>query len=353
MLLICYVCLIWVFFVSSVIGFTPNSAMAPVHVKRQCQENNEGSEGVNLATEWLNSSLGQALLLKFAERDEKLKKEMEKSNFWTGGSFTLEAGRCTNIAPDGINVSLDVNIRGKKEKRDVKAPFPFKVDSEDALKIAIVALAIECERINLTAPILELPFGRDFTLPLDLLFNNVPHPAWLRAYIYSLAAEALKEIVRDPDLGPFDRTHLQIRVNFPEVNPAFDTYRIGTMLEMVREMALGCVFDGKRVRICVQQALGSGIFTGLPLAIASMRPVMEQMDWGLIPGEAPYKPHEERYGQEDANVRIRFGTVGADVLSDDDDVVIVIAPQNVVGGAIMNPLEDMVRNNASPSSPQK
>ena len=54
------------------------------------------------------------------------------------------------------------------------------------------------------------------------------------------AAEALKEIVRDADLDAHTRTHLQIRVNFPEVNPAFDTYRIGTMLEMVREMALGC-----------------------------------------------------------------------------------------------------------------
>ena len=64
------------------------------------------------------------------------------------------------------------------------------------------------------------------------------------------------------------------------VNIKFDTYRVGTILECVRHLALALALDeGKRVRICVQQSLGEGVFTGLPLALASMRPILEKMDW--------------------------------------------------------------------------
>lgn len=52
-------------------------------------------------------------------------------------------------------------------------------------------------------------------------------------------------------------------MNFPEVNPAYDTYRIGTILEMIRQITLSLTCnEGKKVRICVQQSLGEGIFTG-------------------------------------------------------------------------------------------
>jgi hypothetical protein len=36
--------------------------------------------------------------------------------------------------------------------------------------------------------------------------------------------------------------------------------------------------EGKRVRICVQQPLGEGIFVGLPLSLASMRPVLGEIN---------------------------------------------------------------------------
>ena len=47
----------------------------------------------------------------------------------------------------------------------------------------------------------------------------------------------------------------------PELNTEMDVYRIGTMLEMVREVAMAIAVDGRRVKVCVQQALGQGIFT--------------------------------------------------------------------------------------------
>lgn len=91
--------------------------------------------------------------------------------------------------------------------------------------------------------------------------------------------------VSDPSIQ--DKSRLQMKVNFPEVsaiiaviaslcqfppyhlhcalhctqvNPAFDTYRIGTLLEMVRTIALRLAEQrGLRVRVCVQQSLGEGV----------------------------------------------------------------------------------------------
>lgn len=37
-------------------------------------------------------------------------------------------------------------------------------------------------------------------------------------------------------------------------------YRVGTLLELVREVATSLAADGKRVKVCVQQALGQGVF---------------------------------------------------------------------------------------------
>lgn len=56
----------------------------------------------------------------------------------------------------------------------------------------------------------------------------------------------------------------------PELNPECDVYRIGTLLEMVREFAFRLfTTKNKRIKICVQQSLGSGALTGelLPLKV--------------------------------------------------------------------------------------
>lgn len=39
-----------------------------------------------------------------------------------------------------------------------------------------------------------------------------------------------------------------------------DVFRIGTLLELARELAQALAQDGKRVKISVQQAMGQGIF---------------------------------------------------------------------------------------------
>ncbi len=50
------------------------------------------------------------------------------------------------------------------------------------------------------------------------------------------------------------------RCTIPELNTEFDVYRIGTLLEMVRELATALAADGRTVKVCVQQALGQGVF---------------------------------------------------------------------------------------------
>ena len=50
------------------------------------------------------------------------------------------------------------------------------------------------------------------------------------------------------------------RCTIPELNPEMDVYRIGTLLEMVREIAYVLAQDGKRVKVCVQQSMGQGVF---------------------------------------------------------------------------------------------
>lgn len=49
-------------------------------------------------------------------------------------------------------------------------------------------------------------------------------------------------------------------MTIPETNPEMDVYRIGTILELVRALAMSLVEDGKMVKISVQQNLGDGFF---------------------------------------------------------------------------------------------
>ena len=42
--------------------------------------------------------------------------------------------------------------------------------------------------------------------------------------------------------------------------PVPAVYRVGTLLEMVRDMATALALDGKRVKVCVQAAMGQGVF---------------------------------------------------------------------------------------------
>ena len=293
----------------------------------------EELDAVEIAMNYLNyDETGLKFLRKIVTADPKLKKEMDRANFWQGQSFVIKNAQIIGIVKEGLIIDAECDIRDKLQTKRVQINFPETTLSESELKKALYTMAFNFECMDSSAKILKLNFGDNYDLPTDLLFNQVPHPAWVRSYIYDAVTTATKNAVFNIDnIGSFTKSRLSVYVNFPEVNPAFDTYRIGTMLEMVRNMALGLVEEeGLKIRICVQQSMGSGIFTGLPLAIASMRPILERMDWAGVP-----------YGNENVNSVIRFGTVGPDEIKDDDDCIIVVAPQNIVGGCVIDYLQPM------------
>jgi len=141
---------------------------------------------------------------------------------------------------------------------------------------------------------------------------------------------AVDAAIRDPSFP----NRMAIKFLTPESNPAFDTYRIGTILELVRELAFHQVSCGKRVKLCVQQKMGEGIFKGLPISLNGCRFILENMDWQSKEGE-------EKEGV--VGTQIHFGEVGEHVVEEEDDVFILIAPQNVVGVSIIPLLEAMAR----------
>ena len=54
------------------------------------------------------------------------------------------------------------------------------ISDEFHLKRVLVAMAHISGKMKNTADIAKLKFGEDCNVPNDLLFNNVPHAAWVK-----------------------------------------------------------------------------------------------------------------------------------------------------------------------------
>ncbi|VAI42901.1 unnamed protein product [Triticum turgidum subsp. durum] len=150
--------------------------------------------------------------------------------------------------------------------------------------------------------------------------NNIPHSREIRKYFYDDVIQATKRAIEDK------KTRLQIDINIPELNPEMDVYRIGTLMELVRDLSLTFADDGKRVKVCVQGSMGQGAFAGIPLQLAGTRKILEFMDWG-------------DYGAMGAFINI--GAVGASEVDKEDDMFVLIAPQNAVGNCIIDDMRAM------------
>uniref|UniRef100_A0A0E0LTB9 adenylate kinase n=1 Tax=Oryza punctata TaxID=4537 RepID=A0A0E0LTB9_ORYPU len=150
--------------------------------------------------------------------------------------------------------------------------------------------------------------------------NNIPHSREIRKYFYNDVLEATRHAVEDKKI------RLQIDINIPELNPEMDVYRIGTLMELVRELSLSFADDGKRVKVCVQGSMGQGAFAGIPLQLAGTRKILEIMDWGDYGAKGTF---------------INFGAVGANEVDKEDNMFILIAPQNAVGNCIIDDMKAM------------
>lgn len=150
--------------------------------------------------------------------------------------------------------------------------------------------------------------------------NNIPHSREIREYFYEDVRRATIRAVED------GCTRLKIEINIPELNPDMDVYRIGTLMELVRVIALTFADDGKRVKVCVQGSMGEGVMVGMPLQLAGTRKILEFMDWGEYDAKGTF---------------ISIGSIGAKEVTDEDDMFILLAPQNAVGNCIIDDLQAM------------
>ena len=64
-----------------------------------------------------------------------------------------------------------------------------------------------------------------------------------------------------------------------------DSYRVGSLLELVREISLAFATCDLNVRVCVQGSMGEGAFMGVPRVLSGVRKVLTLMDWQSSEGE--------------------------------------------------------------------
>ncbi|EYU31805.1 hypothetical protein MIMGU_mgv1a0039952mg, partial [Erythranthe guttata] len=150
--------------------------------------------------------------------------------------------------------------------------------------------------------------------------NNIPHSREIRKYFYEDVLLATQRAVRD------GKTRLKVEISIPELNPEMDVYRIGTLMELIRILALTFADDGKRVKVCVQGSMGEGSLAGMPLQLAGSRKILEFMDWGDDGALGNF---------------ISIGSIGGKEVEEQDDMYILVAPQNAVGNCIIDDLRAM------------
>ncbi|BBN00482.1 adenylate kinase [Marchantia polymorpha subsp. ruderalis] len=177
------------------------------------------------------------------------------------------------------------------------------------------------ESTRRNSPSLPTTSKQDNWKGIPTKLNTTPHTREIREYFYKDVCNATKRAVENKI------TKLKVKIVIPELNPEMDVYRIGTLLELMRELAFTFVNDGKRVRVCVQGAMGEGIFAGMPLQLAGTRQMLERMDWG---------------DDEVMGTFVNFGAVGAKEVKPEDDMFILMCPQNAVGNCIIDDLKAMV-----------
>ncbi|EKX43070.1 hypothetical protein GUITHDRAFT_110795 [Guillardia theta CCMP2712] len=256
---------------------------------------------------------------------EATRQTAEKANAWMNGSFRIKSGRLLDITNSHMrirSVVVRTNFFGKEAEEEQEMQVDYldgkTCDDADSLKMRIIELLQSCDLFRSTASILSMPVGsRGWSVPDHLFLNEIPCNTEIREWFYRDVCDAVQVALQDSRFLESCAGRLKIECVPPELNPEMDSFRVGTMLEMVREIAIRVgVVMGRRVKVCIQGSLGEGIFTGMPLMLNGMRRVMESMDWQARPGEM----------YEGLLI----------------NVFIIIAPQSMVGASVYEPLSQMV-----------
>ena len=256
-----------------------------------------------------------------------------------------QTARLDSLDGSTLQFTVGVQERGKQGLTMLPAELalPHAAATADELRDALLALlgADDALPPSAGAALLRLPGSSDdWSLPDDLWLNTTPYPRSVRNMFYEDVMHAMQAAVADPSCPRM----MKVTVTPPELNMEMDSYRVGTLLELVRECALGFAEAGLKTRVCVQGPMGGGV----PRVLSGVSKLLTLMDWDAGDGQA----HAGMLGEvqqpkpEDGSAQregiVCFGKVGEDQVGPDDDVVIVLAPQSMVGGSIYELLRPMI-----------
>lgn len=323
---------------------------------------------------YLNKHHGN-VFVSFAETFSMLGAEKAKKNAWSGGSYMILSATIVDINTESFELDVEIQERSKEStvKRvvieldampisksrkvgmrigyTIPQPIPRDLDLHPVDDI-VRRLCRLCWMVNepeTTGKLFQLgmqlggsPIGK---IKENMFLNQCPHNRYVRKYFYDMAANAALEAVTLCSKGRISN-RMKMTSMFPEMNPSMDSYRIGTILEMIRNMTVKLVEQNLRVRICVQGSMGVGIFTGVPKQLSGVSKLLQMMDWQSEKGEE----NEGMVGDF-----LNFGNIGAEHVVnahvqedgtkvEQDDVYIIIAPQSMIGvdSSIIGSLKEMV-----------
>ena len=309
------------------------------------------------------------LLQIFAEAYSSLGTTASQRNVFSGGSYKIIHAAVTSIRNNDLHLTVTVNDRGQPQplieqvtisldSNPIQAkqfrytqlpPVPTMPHPVDRTVRQLNRLCWMVHFPQVTGKLIQLGIqlgGRNRVgfLKDDMYLNQIPHNRYVRKYCYDLAANATLEAVVLCSQKKIP-SRMKVVHLFPELNPSMDSYRIGTLLELVRVMAIRLAEQNLRVRICIQGSMGVGIFTGTPKQLNGVATLLQRMDWQSEKGEE----NEGMIGNY-----VNFGAIGKEhvvnahvnengIKVEQDDVFLLLCPQSMIGieTSIMRPLEEM------------
>jgi len=320
----------------------------------------------------------------FAEAFTPLGVTQANKNSFSGASFTIDDAKLVglnyyvgeNVHDEENYITLEVNVsvRGEKEprletvqisldaepnvrlKRKYKnSPILLKPDKPeianpiDDFVRRMNRLCLICHQPVITGKLIQLgiQIGGEKVgyLKESMYLNQVPHNRYVRKYFYDMVADSVMDAVVLCSEGKISN-RMKMELMIPEMNPEMDAYRIGTLLEATRAIAIKMAEQNIRIRVCVQGSMGEGIFTGTPKQLSGVSTLLQRMDWQS--GE-----NEENEGM--IGDFVNFGAIGKNHVTnartdrkgnkiEQDDVFLLLCPQSMIGvdSSIFQPLEEMV-----------
>lgn len=331
------------------------------------------------------------LLLLFAEVFTPLGVAQANKNSFSGGSYTIEDAKLVGLSYNvgegevhhdeeekvGNFMELEVNVSVRGEKNPRLETVQVALDAEPNIRLKrlysnspvipkpnnprtanpiddfirrVNRLCFICHKTAVTGKLIQLgiQIGGEKVglLKENMYLNQVPHNRYVRKYFYDMAGEAaLKAVVLCSEGKISNRMKMTSMI--PEMNPFMDAYRIGTLLELARAIAIKLAEQNLRVRVCVQGSMGVGIFTAVPKQLNGVATLLQRMDWESEKGEE----NEGMLGDY-----VNFGGIGKDHVVnagtdrrgdtiEQDDVFLLLCPQSMIGTdtSIIEPLSEMTR----------